>query len=222
MAEIALRTWELKTVKEKYIAWRPKGSAIVVISEHEKRRKWLEIVCDLVSPKKRDKFKGIPGWQNLVDHWTQAFWDEWFELHKPTKKYPLGPILQNKGIVQQMWDNSIDAQLTAILGKESVGVEDLTKTWLWSGHERKTLFIVFNDDVTDAELEIYGLGTTLFKNGDAVMTLGAQYKYDFDVAISPDTLAKIQDPDFVIHPRFNIAVPKLKFSTPDVNDLVIP
>jgi len=154
MAEIALRTTERKIQKAKYFGWRPVGSTIVCCSDSLIRRKWLEICCDLVSPKKRYQYKAIPGWQKLCDAWTPALREEWFHYDRATKDHPIGRLLMDKSYPQVVWHNMIEPigvlEDLPLAPDANVRVHD---TWLWSAHERKSFFIVVNKDASSAEVE---------------------------------------------------------------------
>ena len=152
--ELALRTTERYCEKAKYVSWRPVGSVIVAINRQRLRRKWLEIVCDLVRPSKRDQFKGIPGWKRLCEVWTQELWDEWFALNRPTKEHPLGPLLQDTACAQKMWDERIvPLGLPDDLPFAPEADLRVSETWLWGEGERKNYFIVVNEDAPDIEVK---------------------------------------------------------------------
>ena len=223
MAELALRTNEFLNKKTKYIAWRPIGSVIVSIDSHTMRLKWLEIVCDLVSPKKRDDFKGIPGWQYLCDHWTKELRSEWIALGKPTTDYPLGRLLQDPLAAQKMWDESVDSQLSSIIGKEPGGVEWLTNTWLWSQKERKELFIIVNADETDnLQVRNWGTRSESYKDGTLVIHPKTKVDWETKLDISSKTKTEITNPAKIINPSFDIPVVKTLVETPNLLDLKVP
>ncbi len=218
MAELALRTTEFKNQKTNYLAWRPVGSVIVALSEHQKRRKWLEIVCDLVAPYKRETYKAIPGWQALVDHWTPQLREMWLDIDRPNESFPLGPLLQDRPIAQKIWDDNVDSQLSSALGKEPRGDVDFTDTWLWSEHERKTTFIVSNFDETDeAHLETYGEKLNGLDAGNIVFYSKVKVDFKTDIpSLSPETIADIENPDVIVHPKLNVPISKILFNTPDI------
>ena len=221
MSEIALRTTEFIGKKQKYINYRPVGSVIVSLPTHIIRRKWLEIVCDLVSPKKRDQFKGIVGWQHLCDHWTQALWDEWRSKDVPTEAYPFGELTAVEGTAQVMWDQRVDAQLITLVGKEPLGIKDRTDAWYWSDHERKTTFIISNEDATSDEVKAYGGSADMIKNGKIIITPNARIDYLSDIGLSQGTLDNIANKETLVHPKFDAPVSKVKMNSPDLSGLNI-
>jgi len=154
MSEIALRTTERKLQKEKYLGWRPVGSTIVCCSGSLIRRKWLEICCDLVSPKKRDNFRNIPGWKRLCDAWTPELREVWFEHDRSTEQYKIGRLLMDKSYPQVVWKDLIEPigvlKDLPYAPEADVKVHD---TWLWSEEERKRYFIVVNTDANSETVE---------------------------------------------------------------------
>lgn len=222
MAELSLHTTDFINKKTEYVAWRPKGTIISIITTHRMRLKWLEIVCDLVSPKKRDQYKTIQGWQYLCEYWTQELRDEWIELGKPNKTYSHGRLLEDKTAAQKMWDNRITPDLINLLGYEPRGYENVTNTWLWSEHERKTLFIVVNNDIDEEQLiNEYGLGKFYVKNGTLVATSGARLKYETNAGLSVKTIEDINNQEIVVHPKFDAPIAKTYFNSPNLDELVI-
>jgi len=221
MAELALRTQEVINHKAKYTAWRPVGSVIISINQHQMRRKWLEIVCDLVSPKKRDNYKNISGWQYLCDHWTPQLREEWIQLQKPNKEYPHGALLQNIATAQSMWDQRVDAQLISLVGKEPIGVKDKTDTWLWSDDERKIYFITVNEDEEDlSKVQGWQGFNNITDSGNLYIMPRTQIKYQTDIPeLSAETLIDIADRDKILHPRFDKPITKTKINSPSILEL---
>jgi len=176
MSEIALRTTERKLQKVEYLGWRPVGSTIVCCSDSLIRRKWLEICCDLVSPKKRDNFKGIPGWQRLCDAWTPELRDAWLHYDAPTKKHPIGRLLMDKTYPQVVWKELIEP--IGILADLPFAPDANVKvydTWLWSSEERKRYFIVVNNDADNDMVESWqGIENRNADTGDVMPTLSRE------------------------------------------------
>jgi hypothetical protein len=232
VSEIALRTTERRVQKAKYLAWRPVGSAMVCCSDHKIRMKWLEICCDLVSPTKRDRYRGIPGWQRLCDAWTPDLRDAWLDADMPTEGYPLGRLLSDHTYVDGLWDGLI----------KPIGVESdlpfapesdmpIHRTWLWSDVERKMYFIVANYDTPSSTIEGWnghdecdattGAVLPILKEGEVrdpkikiVMKPRRMVKYQTDIGLDSAKLAKIADPAVVVYPRFDAPVAAAKFQVP--------
>ncbi len=234
MSEIALRTTEKIVKRDNHTSWRPQGSTIVCCSTGRIRRKWLEICCDLVSPKKRDKFKNIPGWTWLVDAWTRELHQTWLEFDRPSKDYPLGWLLMDPAAPQSIWQALIEP--IGVLGDLPYAPESDRKvhdTWLWSEHERKSFFIVVNDTEDDKTIESWqsieerdgDTGEVLPELAEGeerdpiikiVTVWKKQVKYWEDLQLSSDSLAKIADPDVIVHPKHDKPVPLVKFVQPDI------
>ncbi|MDK1032664.1 MAG: hypothetical protein QGD94_11700, partial [Planctomycetia bacterium] len=206
--------------KEKYLAVRPKGAAIVCLSGSAIRRKWLEIICDLVSPTKRESYRGLPDWSRLCDAWTPELREAWLEADRPTAEYPLGRLLQDKAYPQVMWDTfvtpiGIERDLS-FAPESDVKVCD---TWLWSAEERRNYFIVVNADASDETVEGWP-GSDEVQDGDkAVRMWRTIVDYETDIGLTADTLVKIADPQIILHPRFDKPVAKAKFVTPSVANI---
>lgn len=236
MAEIALRTTERKTQTATRLSWRPVGSTIVCCSDSIIRRKWLEICCDLVSPKKRDNFRGIPGWRELCEAWTQDLRAAWIEYDRPTIAYPLGQLLMDKSYPQVVWHEIIEplgmlADLP-FAPESDVRVHD---TWLWSDDERKRYYIVINTDADSETIESWqGVEERDADTGEVLPELGEgeirdpqikiaivwakQIRYLTDLGLTGGTLGDIANTDKVLHPKFDSPVAKLKAVRPDIAD----
>lgn len=203
MAELAVRTNELIIKDLNNFVCRPVGSVIISISYHMIRRKWLEIICDLVSPKKRDSFRNIPGWQYLVDHWTPALREEWLSVER-----------QNSlAATEKMLADRVDGQLSGFLGKDPRQEKDLMGTWLWSEAERKRYFLSFVDDESE---EVIGASAfTEVSVGENAVVLCPSKKIDFETALglSQDSVNKIKDPGVIVHPKFSSPISKTTITT---------
>ncbi len=226
MSEIALRTTERRTANH----WRPVGSTIVCCSDSLIRRKWLEICCDLVSPKKRDNYKGIPGWARLCEAWTPELWQAWFDHDRPTfateeekrlyfeedrqipTKYPLGQLLMDNAFPQQVWAELIEP--IGVLADIPLAPESSVRahnTWLWSEEERKRYFIVVNGDADDEEVESWQTAET--RDGDLGIVLpelspGENYDPSINVvSIWKKRFDYIADPDISGQTMADIADP---------------
>lgn len=238
MAEIALRTSERLVQKAKYLAWRPVGSAIACCSDHTIRRKWLEICCDLVSPQKRENYRGIPGWQRLCDAWTPQLRAAWLAADRPTRDWPLSQLLQDHTHSQRVWDSlivpiGVDRDLP-LAPESDVPVH---QTWLWSDIERKRYYIVVNTDADSPTVDNWngheqsdgdtGLVLPRLAEGETrdprikvVISPRMMVDYKHDLGLSAAKLAKIADKAQVNHPDFTSAVGKAKFKAPIVTEVV--
>lgn len=236
MSEIALRTTERKLQKEQYLGWRPVGSTIVCCSDSLIRRKWLEICCDLVSPKKRDNFRNIPGWQRLCDAWTSQLREAWFHYDRSTEEHKIGRLLMDKSYPQIVWGELIEPigvlKDLPFAPDADVKVHD---TWLWSEQERKRYFIIVNEDASNDEVESWqGVEERDADTGEVLPALAEeevrdpsinlavvwkkQIKYKTEIGLTSSTLADIADPGKIMHPRFDKPVSKIKSVRPDIED----
>lgn len=236
MSEIALRTTERKLQKAKYLGWRPVGSTIVCCSDSLIRRKWLEICCDLVSPKKRDNFRNIPGWQRLCDAWTPELREEWFHYDRPTEQHPIGRLLMDKSYPQVVWKDMIEPigvlKDLPFAPDSDVKVHD---TWLWSEQERKRYFIVVNQDASNDEVESWqGVEERDEDTGEVLPDLAEdevrdpavsfavvwkkQIKYKTEIGLSGGTLMDIANLGTAMNPRFDKPILQIKAVRPNMND----
>lgn len=203
MAELAVRTKPRVIKSLNDFICRPTGSVIIAISHEAIRRKWLEIICDLVSPKKRDMFKKIPGWNYLVDHWTPELREKWLSVER----------LNNPVETEKMLINDVDRQLSSLLGKDPRQEKDLMGTWLWSEAERKRYFLSFVDDESE---EVIGASAfTEVSVGENAVVLCPSKKIDFETALglSQDSVNKIKDPGVIVHPKFSSPISKTTITT---------
>ena len=232
MAEIALRTVERKVQKAKYLAWRPVGSAMVCCSDHTIRRKWLEICCDLVSPKKRDRYTGIPGWRRLCDAWTPELREAWLEADRPSETWKLSRLLQDHTFSAATWDSLIVpigvAKDLPLAPESDVPIH---RTWLWSEMERKRYYIVANADTPSPTVDNWnGHEERDGKTGEVLPQLGdgeirdpeiavvimprRMVAYKTDLGLGGVDLGKIADPTLTVNPRFDLPVAAAKFKQP--------
>lgn len=236
MAEIALRTTERKVQKAKHLAWRPVGSAMVCQSDHTICRKWLEICCDLVSPKKRENYRGLPGWRRLCEAWTPQLREAWLEYDRPTETHKLSRLLEDRTFGATVWNDLIvPIGVVADLPLAPESDVPVHRTWLWSEGERKRYFIVVNTDADSETVDNWngaeerdaatGLVLPMLAEGEvrdpeisvAIMPR-RQCKYKTGLGLSAGTLADIADPAKVKHPRFDKPVGKDKIKQPLVED----
>ena len=231
-SEIALRTSERRLQKAHYLALRPKGAAIVPISNSMRLRKWLEICCDLVSPTKRSAYATLPGWKRLCDAWTPELRAAWLDYGRPTAAFPLGRLMQDKAFPQAVWDALIKpVGVEADLPYAPEADVRVSETWLWSSEERKRYFIVVNEDSADAVVEGWGgdeerdavtwallpalkEGAVRDPKINVARVSRKVVPYETDIGLAADTIAKISEPDTIVHPRFDKPVAVTKFVPP--------
>ncbi|MBE3120404.1 MAG: hypothetical protein IMZ50_16825 [Candidatus Atribacteria bacterium] len=236
MAEIALRTTERKVQKAKYLAWRPIGSAMIAQSDHTICRKWLEICCDLVSPKKRETYRNIPGWTRLCEAWTPELREAWLEADRPTPIWKLSRLLEDHTFSAMLWDSLIvPIGVTADLPLAPESDMPVHRTWLWSEGERKRYFIVVNTDADSPTVDNWnghdqydgatGLVLPQLAEGEVrdpkikvVISPRRQCKYRTDIGLSAATLLDIANMEKIKNPRFDKPVSKDKIKQPLVED----
>ena len=217
MAELALRTTELLAKKAKYTAWKPVGSAIVCQSDHTICRKWLEICCDLVSPKKRENYRGIPGWKRLCDAWIPEMREAWLEYDRPVDKWPLGRLLQDHVFCDLFWSEMIES--TGVVGDLPLAPESdmtISKTWLWSEIERKRFFIVANADSESPVVDNWNGADERAGDKGLVLCPKRMVNYETEIGLDGAKLDKIAQLDTIVHPDFATPVAVALIKQPDI------
>ena len=223
MAEIALRTSERRLQKEKYLALRPKGAAIICLSDSAIRRKWLEIACDLVSPAKRASYTTITGYARLCDAWSPVLREAWLEAGRPTAEYPHGRLMEDPGLAQVLWDmyvKPLGIEKDLPLAPESD--VRVSGTGLWSDHERKTYYIVTNTDANDATVTGWQ-GHDEITDDKLGLVIISRKVVDYETAIGLDgaKIADIANPSKVVHPDFTAPIASAKVITPTLASLAV-
>lgn len=211
MHELALRTRTDVWQKEKYTCVRPLGMVVQAFSLPRKRRKWMEILADLCSPKKRAMFEqgmvrefGRPLWDALCEHWTPALRERWVALDvlKEGPEKEIGRTL--------FWDDEVErvSGFRAALGRDPTGTADILDTWLFSAQERRDYLIVVNTDMAPAEAEAQEGFQDLTIRGRLVKTAKAFIDWDADLGLPQFQRDRIRSKNFRVDPRFDQPVAK--------------
>lgn len=207
MAEISLMTEDKIVVKEKYISVMPKFGVIDAISSIRIKAKWIEIFCDLMSPKKRDDFRNVPHWDIMTAAWEQTLWNAWTANSN-------GAL----GDVDKFWDDYIvPLDILKDFDNAPESNKPLYETWLWSGQNRKDWFVVYNDDATEDQIRVMGATVNRMYDGKIYTCQGAMFDYENDSNISAATVGKINDKEQTVHPKFSQPVAVAKFTEPDLS-----
>ena len=218
MAEIALRTTEFlnNDPRKAYIAYRPVGSVVVAMSAARIRRKWLEILCDLMAPSKRDSYVTLPGFNTMKEMWSHELLGKWVEFYRDQRnKF-------NEVADAKFWTEVIEPiGLLPDLPKDPLGLRPVYETWLWSDHERKTLFIITNDDASTATVESWNGRDALDEDGDAMSYHEEQVlRYHIEMSDGSPAIASAMVPEMVADKALYAILPKrmVKYET-DIPDL---
>lgn len=217
MHEISLRITALDNTKAKYRSYRPVGSVISAVSRWRKRDKWLEILCDLTSPSKRDNvwnrfvLNGYPVtvnmWNAACSVWSESLWNQWREYYS----LPSLSIIERAAKIAAMSDLWTYYKSEAVgvvdeFGLEPHGIKNLVDTWLWSPKDKKDSFIIVNDDATYEDIEnING-----FNYLDGEIIPKTMFDWENDLGLSEDSKALIRDVNVTVNPRFDKLVEKTK------------
>ena len=234
MSEIALRTSERLATKGNVWHWRPVGSTIICCTDSLIRRKWLEICCYLVSPKKRDTYRALPGWDKLCEAWTPELREAWLEFDRPTETNRLSPLLEDEAFLNSVWQTMIEP--IGVLDDLHFAPESDRKvydTWLWSEFERKNYFIIVNEDTDSETVQGWqGVEERDADSGDVLSPLlpgtvrdpainvalvwNKQIDYKTDIGLSGSTLTDIADPSKTLNPRHDKPVSQIKVQQPSI------
>jgi hypothetical protein len=225
MGEVALRTSEYRQQCEGYLAWRPKGSVIEVVTDAWILQKWCEIVCDLASPKKRGQYAGLLAWDRICQAWTPALRKAWVDACRVNNCAPTYTDWAG------LWAGIVGDGLLADMPDDPTGERPVYRTWPWSDAERRRFFIV-STDVPDAEIQSWKVRKlwTFDAEKNEYVEAGEDAKlvkpvlaparvidYEADLGLTPGELADIADPAKTVHPRFDrpVAAEKVKAAKPD-------
>lgn len=164
MHEISLSIFPVDKTDSKKRVYRPVGSPISVISKWRKRAKWIEIICDLASPKKRGALGSALvqnnnwptfRWNRICQAWTpqlRRLWRDW-DLGAPDTDDPLG-LAMRRQTARELWNTYIKPTgVISEAGKDPTNMVDLTDTWLWSNSDRRKSLVIVSDDMTELDLE---------------------------------------------------------------------
>lgn len=214
MHELALSITDKTAVLKEYTSLRPVGTVVAGVSAQRKREKWAEIVCDLASPKKRDRFNprflsnavmSETQWKVITDIWTEKLQRDYFEADG------LGIQDPNRIIAfTQLWNDFIvspNSGWVDAIGKDERGVVDKVDTWLWSKLERKNFFVVVNSDLSSFELE-EKLRPAETTEKDVRTIKRSRLDWESKIALSADSIAKIKDVSERVDPHFDKPVLK--------------
>jgi len=213
MAEVALNLTPHDLRKGTYRFVCPEGAVIEAITDERRRRKWIEIICDLSSPRKRDHYRRIPGWKRICEAWSPQLRTAWMDLERG--KHRLAGWSD-----AEFWAHHIEPLgLLADLPQAPGTDRRVYETWLWSQHERKVFFIVVNDDEPDVEIWRRKRMTGAAEEGNMVIRPGRVLNFRTDIGLSLDTVAKILDPARLVHPRFDKPVGRDTFKDATLIDM---
>ncbi len=198
--EICLDISEHRKQQDNYLCLRPKGGIIIGVTKERIRAKWVEIFGELLRPKKRHMYEGVPGFDTIVKAWQPQWRNIWRDMANRVidADEAWAQITQN-GIIEDM-------------PRDPRGDVSITDTWLWSSHdsdrclcERKR-FLILNLDYEDAELPRKSRHMS-----DSGVILGPTHKIDYetDLEISSRSLNEINSSDVLFHPRFNYVISSL-------------
>jgi hypothetical protein len=211
MAELSLLTEDKIVQKGKYVSVKPKGGVIDAISDKRIKAKWIEIFCDLASPKKRDDFNKIPHWDIIVKAWQpylQQNWVRWKRRQETT--------------ISDFWNNNIiPLNILPDLGQAPESTRPLYETWLWSEHNRKNMFLIYNNDADDLDIKIMGSKQFRVYKGKKYSCMSAVFDYESDPTISNATLDNINDKNIAVNPKYSKPVAMAKFTEPDLSQITV-
>jgi hypothetical protein len=233
MAEFALRVTSNILRKEKYDEIQPIGAVVSGWSDRRIRRKWLEIVCDLMRPRFRYKGQRIEGkreatianhmansgWsaercKAISDLWSESLWRRWFEVKE------MDDSTQAEIARLQLWSGDIAnvSGWVQAVGKEPHGVEDAVNTVPWSLADLKALYMVPADGLGTNEAEAVAGKRVDVVDFRQVVTPFHVVDWDAGLGLTEEEKEAIRNPKAIVFPRFDRKIPRgrIKESRPDV------
>jgi hypothetical protein len=212
--EVCLRVRPLEKVTTKHTCRKPRGAVVTGKTRAHIVAKWVEIVGDLLAPYKRAQFTGFPYYDIIVAAWRQEWQDIWLAADRMATG--TNEVIKDTATWEQAWsDMTADGTLLADLPDDPRGDVHVTATFVWGPGERSQFFII-NTDTEDlallAGIENTGAQHTPYEI-DGVFYTGPRWRVDYetDLALSPQTVADINDLEHVFHPRLNYQVSQAAF-----------
>ena len=200
MTEIALSLVDKqRTSRGNVIHTKTSGSILFAPTNQAIKTKWLEIICDLIAPEKRDNYLNIPGYSNLIQYWTRSIQRQWgrSQLHPNNKSY-INPL--------EVYNNIIDkyGQWIDNMPSDARGDVNITTTWLWSLQELKHFLIL----KLDQNIEHLDKNIQYIQKDTKLVVQGPQWFIDWqnDLGFTTQTKSEILDTNLIFHPRRNLLV----------------
>ena len=180
-----------------------------VWSARRKLRKWLEIVCDLAQPRKREHFAArisgqviitLQQWEVILRLWTPVLFYQWLTINtmpeSADKWQAIGELWDAEIINVPGWADD--------LGRDVTGQVPLYESAPWTDSDRRLLVLVTNDDCTSLQIEAFSEGIESDVT-DQMQLRRPRYRLDWEtrLGLSERTLGDIRNFDAIVHPRFD-------------------
>ena len=209
MAEVALRTTEEYNRKTNVTVWRPRGGVVSAFSDRWIRAKWIEIICDLLAPYKRQRFAHLPWAAPLAQSWTPQLRDAWRDWERG--RWLLDGETQDARDAA-FWTQWIEPRTPLDkMPKEPSGVRPIYEAVLWGSKDLMTTFAIVVEAPSDAvesmngeepRNEITGLVVPI-DAPRAVIVPRRWCDYPSVLGLSQETLDLIADPSVRVMPRYD-------------------
>ncbi len=219
--------------KENYAAITPAGSVVEAWSFYRKRRKWMEIISDLVDPRPRRGQHGNalpskrsmnqagliirigkPAFDVLCENWKPSLREHWFHVDRLEED-----ALREKDIVRDLfWEQEVEkvSGFREAMGRDPTETADLIDCQPWGPYARKNCLILVNSDMTTPEAEAKeGSVDSEEVEGMKITRPASFLHWERDLGLSQARRDKIKSPNYVIHPRFDELTPKALFHPAD-------
>lgn len=196
--EICLDIMEYREQRNGYLYLQPKGGVVVGVTQKRIRAKWVEIFGELLRPKKKHLYEGIPGFDIITEAWKPQWYNSWRDM------------VDRKISADEAWAQITEDGILDSVPTDPRGDVPLTDTWLWSSIdgirsrcERKR-FLILNLDYEDEELPTAKAEYEVA--GKTIVGPTHQIDYEIDLSLSGDSLSNINDPNTLFHPRLNYVI----------------
>jgi hypothetical protein len=229
MHEFLLKLRSETVEKDKYVSVKPAGSVIEAATFHRKRQKWMEIFADLVDPRPRKGRHGhtLPSKRSmneaglilrigrdaydvLCENWRPSLHEHWFHVDRLVENE-----MREKEIARTLfWDQEIEkvSGLRDAMGREPTGTADLIDCQPWGPYARKNCLIVVNSDMESSEAAaMEGTVDSETVGGIRITRPAAHLRWEQDLGLTQAQRDRIRSPNYVVHPRFDEARPKVLF-----------
>ena len=184
--------------------YNPKGGLQSVWTDTRIRAKWVEVVCDLLSPQKRDQF--TPGLiancgfttdqiAALVSVWTNEKRNQWLGIAKQKDKK------EKKKQLDDLWADIVPEQIIADVGTDSTGTVNKTDAVIWSDADKMDYLIVCNDDVGNPE-DLIGYEDSEV-DGTAIKKQRYKINWETDIGLTETEKGNVRNPAIIVQPIYD-------------------
>lgn len=162
---------------------------VVCVDDEDIARKWVEVICWLMSPTNRHRHVGFDYYAECSSVWRDSFIDIFLAMHT-------GSITEAQAMSAMLADGSVyDALPTIGAGKKAY------QSWPWSVREK----CMFGLAVVDSPDKIGGVVERSV--GGEIVVESKDYIRSADIGIDPAIMSDILDPSIAVGVDHSVIVP---------------